>query len=286
MSSASYGIVADSEVAPKLSQALSQGQNMKGVRFHDFRGDPYVDREPDYYLYVFSTVNRVFVVERGTQFSKITLSACPPEQPWAMVARVPAVVNAKEPDENGEVRLRPIYGERFATDLLNPANLGVDIWAEITDWVDSGGTNDLTRRGLFWSRNEVPTAEELSKCKLRLEKHYKEVLLHADRLARENRLQEIGPEHHIAADYFHVRSTWHVVAELPSLCPNCGENITKGVGFHTTPQGIFCIIDWQKAVNAGIKTKDDVPEDLRWWNKPDPEQEIEHRGPGRPRKNF
>ena len=54
-------------------------------------------------------------------------------------------------------------------------------------------------------------------------------------------MREIGPEHHMAGDYFHVRAPWHIVAELPSACPNCGDAVKEGLPFHINSIGIICV---------------------------------------------
>lgn len=260
----------DNPVLRADARRKEQELNMLGVRFVDFNGDPNVTREPDYYLYIFNIAPRSFMIRRPPNFPCLTLAACPEGQSYALVGRVPNVVNEKWIDDNGQTQNRGILGERFATDLLNPSNLGIDIWAEITDdqmnWID-GGTDDMTRRGLFWSRNERPTEDELRRAKAKMERHYRALLTQADKLHREGKMAEIGPEHHYAADYFRVKSLWHTVAELPSECPNCGDEVKKGIAFHMTTIGTVCVLDWKRAVQAGVKKKEDVPEDMRWWKE-------------------
>ncbi len=257
-----------------------QRENIKGISFVDFTQDANLQRKPDYYLYLFNISPRKFQVCRPPSWPMINFAACPAGKKYELVGRVPSIVNEVSLVVDRTV-VTGIAGERFATDLLNPTNTGIDIWKEITDgeisWLD-GGTDDLTRRGMFWSRNEVPSEDELRMAKSRMEQHYKSLLQQADSLERENRQKEIGPEHRMAAEYFHYKAHWHVVAETPNFCPNCGEAVRTGVAYHATPFGTMCVIDWQAAVRAGVKTRADVPEEYRWW------AETETRGPGRPRK--
>lgn len=263
-------IVENSAAAQAESVKLMQASNMQTVRLIDFNADANATRPPDYYLYVFNIAPRSFQVRRPPSFPLVTLAKCAVGKPYELVARVPSTVNEKWIDaDSGEPRYKGITGERFATDLLNPANLGIDIWQEITDenesWIDHG-TDDLTRRGVFWTRNQVPSEEELAQAKSRMERHYRTLIAQAEDLSHDpKRIKEIGREHHAAADYFGLKATWHVIAEAPSFCPNCGEPIKAGLPYHRNSFGDKCVLDWKRTVAAGAAKKEDVPEELRWW---------------------
>jgi hypothetical protein len=52
-------------------------------------------------------------------------------------------------------------------------------------------------------------------------------------------------------------------------CETCGESIQAGAKFHKSETlGVICINPsvegWKAAVNAGIKSREDVPEEFRW----------------------
>lgn len=291
-------IVPNSTRAAIQARTLTQESNMMTVRLNDFSGNAYLDRQPEYFLSVFNIAPKKFVVNRPPQFSAIVFLPCPAGRSWLKVATIPDIVGEKWVNaESGKIDTNGVRGERFVMDLLNPSNLGIEMWREITDeqmtWID-GGTSDLTRRGVFWTRNDEPgqtclahggcgnaakcpqcgadTFSELSLAKSRMEKHYKQLLMQADQYQREGHLNEIGPEHHLAGDYFHVRTPWHVVAELPQTCPNCGDAIKEGVAFHISSVGTVCVLPtqeaWQRTVNSGVKRRSDVPDEYRWWQTP------------------
>jgi len=254
----------------EYSRRLIQSEAMRTVRLIDFRGDANAERPPDYYLYIFNIANRKFEIRRPPNFPLMTFAGCPLGQPYALVGRVPNIVNEKWVDaDSGETRVRGIMGERFATDLLNPSNTGIDIWGEIPEelsWLDSGGTDDMTRRGLFWTKNAEPTTEELAMSRAKMEKHYRQLIQHADILYSDTATRrEIGREHHMAADYFKARSQWHIVAETPIICENCGEMLKSNVAFHIGPTGFMCVRDWKRTVAAGAVKREQVPEESRWW---------------------
>jgi hypothetical protein len=233
------------------------------------------NREPDYWLYVFNISTRTFVRHRPPDFPNITLRACPAGQPYVLAARVRDTINYKVKDVGtGQTSLMSISGERWATDLINPANLGNQMWTEVSnpemDLLHGGG-DDLSRRGVFWSRNEVPTPEELARSRTLMERHYRLLVEQAEELAGDPKTRrEIGAEHHLAAEYLHMNSSWHVRTAVQEACPNCGEPVNPGIAYHPSAVGGVCVLDWKRAVSAGVKTKAEVPEDQRWW-KEEPE---------------
>jgi hypothetical protein len=284
-----------------------QAENMKDVRMTNFKGNPYVDRRPDYWIHVFNISRQKFLVRRPPAFPVIEIPACPNDKPYIEVLRIPNIVNEKSLNAlasgGSEVQVTPIFGERFAMDIINPANEGADMWQEMgTSWIDSGG-DDLSRRGVFWTLNEEPTGEELRKARVWMERHYRKLIKDAEELSKRNRPGDIIPEAHLAADHFKLSLAWHTDAEVPASCPNCGEPIKEGIAFHSS-NGILCVIDWKRAVASGVKKRDDVPQEKRWWIGPDTvverqlpgqsEEEFQasivetpapvRRGPGRPRK--
>ena len=126
-------------------------------------------------------------------------------------------------------------GKRVAMDIVNPENLGLDQKLVVMSSTSDG--TDLGKRGVFWSLNNPPRASEIKAARLRMEKHYKEILEKisvllmtsvrpfADRLefyknkgntpeaARFKTEADftITPEHHAAADYFRLKTVWHPV---------------------------------------------------------------------------
>ena len=278
----------NSGIAPKLAATMTQSENMKTVRLVDFRGDANADRPPDYFLYMYNISPRNFAIPRPPNFPLIRLAACPKSDADAEIMRVPDdelirnstgkivcrkvariqnIVNEHWVDaDSGEVRYRGINGERFAMDLINPTNIGIDMWAEISDpersWLDSDGTDDMSRRGLFWTLNDPPTETELARAKQRLEIHYQRMLRQADEYERDPATRKmVGYEHHLAADYFSYDAPWHTIASVKESCRECGEPLPKpGVAFHRNSIGFVCVLDWKRAVEAGAKTMAEVPE--------------------------
>lgn len=264
----------DSSALLNQQQILDRNQNLRaGV---DLQRDPDASRPPDYYLNVFSISPLEHVRYRPPDFPVIKLAACPKDKPWALVFRIPDVVRAKWMNtDTGQLQTKGDRGERWATDLLNPANITENQWIATNPEMDHFfGSEDLVRRGLFWSRNAEPTAEELRMSRERMEKHFRSEVQKADELAREGNLKLISGEQHAAAEYLGLNSIWHVRTQVPIACPNCGESISPNAAFHASGAGVLCVIDWKRTVEAGAKTRDQVPEEKRWWDEPKPQRKA------------
>lgn len=267
---------AKSPIAVQQSAVMTQRENMVLLPFtlQDFTQDANISRPPDYHIYVYNIAPRRFEIRRPPNFPCIVFGPCPKGQEYVKVGVFPNIVNEKWVDaDTGETRNRGIQGERFVMDLLNPVSLGIDMWnapvSQDRAWLDQG-TDDATRRGLFFSTDDPPKPEHIRITRERMEAHYKTLLQQADQAYMSNEVDQrrtIGPEHHMAAEYFHAKSAWHIIAEIQPQCPNCGEFIAKDVAFHRNTLGFICVLDWHRAVKAGAIKREDVPVECRWWDE-------------------
>lgn len=300
--SAAFG----ASVSEIFNNELKVDQNAMLKAASIIRNDPNFNRRPDYWINIFNITPVEHKRQRPVDFPQIVLRACPKEKPWIIAFRAPNIVNYKwvSADTN-QPGFHSLRGERFATDLLNPANLGENIWAATVNGdIDlmHGSGEDLTRRGFFWEIrqkadsyceacehpsdpcpvHDVPSAEALRRTKIKLEAHYNVMVKQGEKLASDPKTSgEIGEEHHRAADYLHVNASWHRQTTVQESCPNCGDTINPGIAYHASSVGGVCVISWERACKAGVVRREDVPIDCRWWTE---ESEPEHRGPGRPRK--
>jgi hypothetical protein len=233
---------------------------------------PGILRESRYTVYLFNVGTfapmqpnqvRAHQVMRPPLVPCLMIPACPAGQEYISVASFPELVSQFRTDPMTEQPLvHHDEGAKVAQDIINPQNLTGNQWAEVTSPFHEG--TDLGKFGIFYSMNEVPTAEELSKAKARIEKTYRAELQKAEVLARAGKMNEISELAHFAADYFRVKAGWHTPVEIPETCPNCGEDIKKGVAYHVNTFGAKCVIDWRKSYNAGAVKYEDIPEEFRW----------------------
>lgn len=232
------------------------------------RLDPNLLREPDYYVYVYTVSPREFIVERPPHLKRLIVRACPRGEKYAMVTRIAHPFQQPDYDGNGELIARSHDARKVAMDICNPSNITLDQDAQI-DMTYAEGTN-LTRQGIFWSLHNPPTDEEVNAAIARKETYYRGLLERARALEHVNPRElelTLTPDYHAAADYFNVETSWHKTMVRPDACPHCGDPVRPGVAFHKNAMDTICVLDWRRAVDAGVKTKADVPESQRWWKE-------------------
>jgi len=245
--------------------------------------DPRIDRnmlrEPDRMIHVFSVSKRSFTIDRAPLWVKLHLKACGPNERYVAVAHVPdPLMQVVHNTENGRKRAEAHDGLRAAIDLLNPNNPTNDpYWRpgpEMAALFGSSKGCDLFAQGLFLSLHETPLEEEIARAEAERDGRFRMLIAHADSLEHTNRKEleeflrgEDGADLRLALDYYGQQREYHKPMQATRSCPNCGETIKAGVAFHALPGGLWCVIDWRKAVDAGVKTKSDVPEHLRWWDE-------------------
>lgn len=265
----------------RRSRAMSDSENLK--YFSPFL-DPDQFRQPEYFVHVYSVVD-----PRPDGYHLIR--NCPPlirnlaineltsGERYVKVQSIPHPVN--QPDVNPANEQRVTYyhnAQRVAQDIVNPENLTMNQDATLAADKSFTEGNDYGKLGVFWSLNDPPTAEEVAKAIKRKETFYQKRLNQARALEASDpkSLQLfLTPTDHVAVDYFarvyesDEQFGWHKVMRMPDKCPNCGEAIKKDVAFHASAAlgGVLCIIDWKRAVEAGVKKLEDVPESKRWNDK-------------------
>lgn len=162
---------------------------------------------------------------------------------------------------------------RFVVDLINPDNLTQSLDIDINSVFSTAEDRDLSKQGVFFSLSNPPKREDVEKAYARMEKYYRGLLEMARILEQTNKpmLHEkagTNPDFGHAAAYYGETTSWQTNPVRPVACSNCGENKPAGKKFHMTTYGIFCveptIEGWKAAVNSGMRTYDQVPEELRW----------------------
>jgi hypothetical protein len=186
---------------------------------------------------------------------------------YTLVTRLPQpLLVPKGNVDSNEIEISQMDTRRFAMDIINPDNLGINQDAVI-DHITSQG-NDLGKKGIFWSLNgpgaskhgheEQPTEEEVKAAYTRMEGRYKFLLDQARAVETSDptKLQEIlSPEHYTAADYFHVETNWHKKAVHKENCIRCGSPAATGAPFHAMEGGGLCVGDWTAAIKSGVRSR-------------------------------
>ena len=151
--------------------------------------------------------------------------------------------------------MRAHVGEKVAQSICNPNNHSLNQDAVPPEQSITGYGVDLNAQGVFWSRNNPPTEEEISKAEARRERYYQGLLERARTLEISNPKELeglINQDYHMAANFFNVETSWHKKMVKFEECPNCGEQVKPGVAYHKNSLGLLCIIDKKRAKDAGI----------------------------------
>jgi hypothetical protein len=277
-------------IIPERSQVVTHGpvHNGPSALEKSIYVDPDQLRRPEYTVYLHSISKRSFEQPHPV-FRNVIIPACPKDKRYITFMRInhPVQIPTVDPDNvSGPLKWTFENAKRAALCVCNPSYVGGELSAQDTpppDWAQiASGECNLTKQGVFASMNEVPTEDELNKAENRRVAFYKDIFERMNGLFRSDpkkAQEELGLDHHLAAEMFGIDVDWHRVTTPKVECPNCGEKIKEGIAFHYT-NGQRCVLDWEKSYLAGAVKKEDVPEQFHWWNDDEPVR----RGPGRPPK--
>jgi hypothetical protein len=253
---------------PDLSAGMSRANN---IDFQFTSQNYLLNRNPEYYVFLYNVSESKFDVSRPPLIKGFVIPGREAGSPakYKLAARFPQpLLMPKGNVDSNEIDILAQDTRRFVTDIINPDNLGIDQDAVIDPKAVTSQGNNLGAQGLFWSLNgpgaskhgylEEPTKEEIERAVVRMEKFYRYSLEQADSVAASapgDLSKFLGPIHHLACDYFGEDRTWHGKKTRTDFCPNCGDRIKAGSGFHRTEDGSLCVIDWNKAIKAGVRTR-------------------------------
>lgn len=176
--------------------------------------------------------------------------------------------------ESNEFEHVPVDGRRFVIDMINPDNVTLSLDTIIKPEENFSIGNNYAPRGIFFSYTNPPEQSAVEAAYKRMEAYYvglneKAAALElVDKVALGKEVQS-NPDYVFAARYFGRGFSFTEKQTRTVECPNCGEQKPAGRKFHMASFGALCVepnrAGWEAAINAGIKRKDDVPDDIRWW---------------------
>jgi hypothetical protein len=215
-------------------------------------------RPPAGMVYIYS-VSRRDMKTTHSLFPPMTLKGCRNSERYVLSTQITDPVSQASPDlERGGNRVDEHDGWRVAIDLLNPDNPTDNPWANTSLSALSWGCN-MIARGLFPSRENPPSEEDIVKAEAMRDSYYERITEEATRLesvsTRElNDFLKQNPDVHDAMDALNLSASWHRRRELMAVCPNCGQSVKRGVAFHKF-EDMLCVIDPERAWKAGMITK-------------------------------
>jgi hypothetical protein len=241
---------------------------------------------PQYWVGLF-TINKrrmpeselAFLVENGA-YKTVQIYPCPADKRYIKVLDIPHPVQAIEADPNGEegsTIVRRTKAERVAMSIVHPDVIGESMRHlppnSLLAKVAISSNCDLIKQGVFFTREEEGSEGfelDLKAAEARLDATYRSLL---DSLLG----MSDGEIRRVLASEKGVdirQASVHYGEDIPGIrgrsvkvdCPNCFEKVPQGAGFHRSEMlQSICVIDWKRAVEAGVKKKEDVPDSKRWW---------------------
>lgn len=247
---------------PLERKDLSEAMNRANSVDYNFVCQHYLlNRKPDFVVYLYNVSEQSFDVSRPPILRTMKIPGRKPNERYTLVTSFPCpLLHPKANVDSNEFDIIATDTRRFVMDIINPDNYGLDQDAVIQSNVSEG--QNLGARGVFWSLNNPPREDEVTAAVKRMEKHFRNILEAARQVevsAPAALSLMLTPEHNYAADYFGEERSWHKkqvkAIALDAVCPNCFEQIRSGAAFHKTGEGVLCIIDWQRAIKAGVRTR-------------------------------
>lgn len=190
---------------------------------------------PQYKVYIFNVGPLAHRSEKGSA-GVFVIPECPPGAEYGEPLVLPSVCSDTYLIEN-EMKTHSVTGEYMAQDIVHP-QIG-------QNWSFGQNLDDF---GVFWTKNETPTAAELKQAHARLEATFRKVLGMATTLETSGKLNDITPLMRIAASYFGEDRPWNKIYKRLETCPGCGEAAKPGIIRH----GCGYVFDPDRAMLAGM----------------------------------
>lgn len=239
--------------ASPMSQAAARSNELA---LDNTQWDANQYRKPDYFVYIYTVSDRTFIVHQAPLISSLIIAARKPGERYGLVATLPSPFNQIDREGGvGDLITRAHIGERVAMSIVNPNNTTLDQDAVVPTAATLGLGVDLGVQGVFWSRNNPPTEDEIARAEKRRENYYRLLLEKARTLEIANPKEleyVINEDYHLAAEYFGEERTWHRKMVRMAECPACGESVKPGVAYHKNSLGLLCVIDATRAKAAGV----------------------------------
>jgi hypothetical protein len=214
---------------PDIARAVERGADGN----IEYMPNPLQAFAPKYHVYIFNVGPLQHVVEKGS-LGTFRIPSCEPGKKFSRPVVLPSVVSSSYIDAaTGAMRTDDVEGKHIAKDIVNPY-LGGD-WSE---------GQDLSEKGVFWTMNEVPTEEELTAARMKMEAFFRKQLAIATELETKNQLTAITPTMRLAASYFQEDRAWNRIYKKLSDCPVCSEPMKAGTlkhacGYIADPEGLY-----------------------------------------------
>jgi hypothetical protein len=276
--------MATQTIISERSRRITHGpiQDGPGAQEKSIYLDPDQMRHPEYTVYLHSVSKRSFQQPHPI-YRNVVIPACSKDERYITFMRIthPVQIATVDPDNvSGPIKWVFENAKRCALCVCNPSYVGADLSVQDKEipfeYQISSSESNLTQQGVFASLNEVPTEEELKAAEARRTTYYKAIFERMNGLFRSDPKKaqdELGLDHHLAAEMFAIDVDWHKLTTPKIECPNCGEKIKEGIAFHYS-NGQRCVLDFERTYLAGAIKKEDVPIEKRWWKEEKSKEQL------------
>lgn len=230
---------------------------------YTFIGNANLQHTPQYFVRIFNVsdvevkIERPWVNFNPTQRGKLIV--IPARQEGERVSKPFTIADIVQvPLRNDNSKTYQSIGQRgefLAQDALNPEDL-TGSWRTVRTLTAGSSINEGTNLyhwGLFWTKNETPSDEEVGAAVGRLEANYNRLIDEAKLLwaSGEKARLEIGNTHRRAAQHFGLEFEWNVLYRSLQECPGCGSRISKAAVVCPKCPAVF---NWEQALALGLRT--------------------------------
>jgi hypothetical protein len=273
---------------PKVQAGLEYAERNLNTRQNAIEaGGLYEQLPAEFHVYLFTCGRRATVAHHAL-LPYVEVPACAKDQRYVRFGiPIPEPYAQRRDYDDGMGGDPFIYhrgragAQRIAMDICQPNNPTLD--QSIYDYGNKDpyfavqdGVN-LSKWGVFWSKNLEPTEEEIARAEKKRDQFYRGVLAKydefftADPATAKTKATQIGfdfEDVRLALERFGEKRPYYSQFTVHKNCPNCNASIAENVFYHTDADGDLCVIGqqgWRRVVSSGKRKKDDVPEEYVWW---------------------
>lgn len=194
-------------------------------------------------VYIFNVGPKEFMQEMGSMGKHLIL-ACPEGERYSTPRVIPGVVYEGIPVDIKKLEYRQCPGMDLAMDIVG---LGPFKKAEAA----------LTHWGVFISRSNPPKDKEIEQANQMLLDTCLKLVREGDDFhnAGPQEYRNISADHRWALRKTNLNRAWGTSTLVMEICPGCQDSVKPGVVVH----GCGAVLDWDKAIELGIKKDSDRP---------------------------
>lgn len=208
-------------------------------------------------LYIFN-ISDIELAWREPGFSRFVVPACEKGKPYSEPLSIPGIISEE-------------YLQDQSTEF-NHYNAVEIAYAILKIGPGMKATLDMTNKGYFMSETNPPSAARLAEAQAKYNIWCDGLIREADAIMAQGESkgmtgQMLNESHYRALAYRKQTRQWGKQSVEMMDCPACGGSVPRGAAVHAS---CGAIVNWELAVTHGLKKREDVPVEKRWWKEQTP----------------